>query len=511
MNRRAIFHRHRGWIVLATLSVLLFMTLAVGLSVNNSPWHDEAHLASPALNLATRGFMGTTVLESHDGWLDGIERHTYWVLPLYLVTLAGWFKAFGASLIAMRLFSMFWGLVALASWFSIVRRLTGDVRIGLCAVSLLAVDYVFIMTASSGRMDMMCTALGSAGIATYLCWRETRLTPAILLSQTLVAMCGMTHPNGIVWFAGLLLVTLWLDFRKLKSRQILAAVAPYLIGSLMWAAYIGQDTAAFRSQFLNNVDGLGGVLGNLDRQAGLKNPLLGFKNEIMQRYLGGFAWYSKGAAQLKVLVLLAYVSGVFGSLLIGDIRRARGTHLFLSLTGLFFVIFALYEGHKNHLYLINMIPLFATLLAMCVLWLWRRGGTYQRIPLALTVLALVALQVGGISYFIRRSYYESKFASVARFLRQHVEDDQTVVGSAEFAFEVGFDRVKDDVWLGFYDSQKPDYRQPSYIVLDYRYEQALKQFEDKQPEVALRARRILEDDYREIFDDRTGWKIYALR
>ncbi|MBA2736159.1 MAG: hypothetical protein H0U50_05130 [Pyrinomonadaceae bacterium] len=62
-------------------------------------------------------------------------------------------------------------------------------------------------------MDMMSASLGFIGIAAFLLLRERNLTLAVLLSQTFVVLSGLTHPNGIIAFFGLLFLTFYFDFR----------------------------------------------------------------------------------------------------------------------------------------------------------------------------------------------------------------------------------------------------------------------------------------------------------
>src|SRR5258706_3566894 len=116
--------------------------------------------------------MGPTVLApAGSTWksvkLTGIDRHTYWVLPLSLLLNAAVFRSFGFGIDAMRATSLLWGLVALAAWWVILRKLTGF-GTAVTGLALIAVDYHFLLQTSDGRMDMMCLALGCAGIAAYL-------------------------------------------------------------------------------------------------------------------------------------------------------------------------------------------------------------------------------------------------------------------------------------------------------------------------------------------------------
>ncbi len=98
------FHR-----TVAAGVVILYIALAIGSARTKRPGSDEAWFASPAVNLITRGSMGTSVLEGTGLSIEGIDRYTYWVMPLYLVTQAGWYKITGFSLLSMRAYSAAWG------------------------------------------------------------------------------------------------------------------------------------------------------------------------------------------------------------------------------------------------------------------------------------------------------------------------------------------------------------------------------------------------------------------
>src|ERR1700688_2200538 len=95
---------------MAAAVVVVFLALAIVTAVTKAPWCDEGWFASPGWNLAFRGFMGTTVLDPASGTptlhtrtrTDGIDRYTYWVMPLSLVAQAGWYKLAGFSLLRMR-------------------------------------------------------------------------------------------------------------------------------------------------------------------------------------------------------------------------------------------------------------------------------------------------------------------------------------------------------------------------------------------------------------------------
>src|SRR5205823_6464124 len=126
------------------------------------------------------------VLDSTAVWntrdLTQVDKYTYWIMPLYPFSESLWFRALPFSLFSSRLYSVFWGLVALAAWFALMWKLSADIRVALLTVALLAVDFTFTWSAAVGRMDMMCAALGMSGIAGFVWLREKRFALGVLVA-----------------------------------------------------------------------------------------------------------------------------------------------------------------------------------------------------------------------------------------------------------------------------------------------------------------------------------------
>ena len=133
-----------------------------------------------AFNQLTKRSFATTVLETSATAFKGmVVIHTdHAVAAAGAVDLVSngrlrWF--------ATRSLSIVLGLVALTSWFIIVRSLFKLTSLAFLVLALLSCHYIFIVCASAGRMDMMSAALGFAGFATYLRLRESSLAWAIFL------------------------------------------------------------------------------------------------------------------------------------------------------------------------------------------------------------------------------------------------------------------------------------------------------------------------------------------
>lgn len=497
----------RRALVVVGCALAAYAILAVAVSRSKAPWHDEGQFASPALTLAARGYMGTPVLEGSAPWLVGIERVTHWVPPLYPATLAVWFKLFGPGLSEMRAYSTAWGLIALLCWLYVFRSLAGGWRVACVAVALLSVDYVFLMAGSNGRMDMMTAGLGAAAYAAYLALRGRSLPLALLASNALVAAAGLTHPAGVLYLAGLLVVVLRLDRRRIGAREAAAALAPYLAAAAGWGWYVAQDAAAFRSQLGGNVNGFTGMLGSGDRWVGLTKPWEGIRLEVTHRYLRmfGLAPHSAGVARLKVLVLAAYVAGIVGTACTRELRRHAGARTLLVVAALSFVLMALLEGHKNEIYLVHMTPLLAGALAFWLDWCWRRVPAW-RWAFAGCAAGVVLLQAVGVAHLARRNQHAQTYAPLAAYVNGRAGRAGLVMGGAELGFDLGFEGLIDDPRLGYYSGKRP-----RLIVVGARYEENFGTLRQRQPEAYRHVERLLAEEYEQVYEFAPHWKVYERR
>jgi len=492
-------------LVLLCVVACASLALAFGSAFTKSPWSDEAWFAQAGLNLATRGEMTTPVLETTGTNFKGLERHTYWVMPLHLVTQAGWYKIFGFSLFSMRALSALFGVLALFAWYVVVKSLTGNRKVALLTFVLLAFDYIFVMAASFGRGDMMSMSLGASGLAAYLYWRERNFARAVLVSQTLIAACGLTHPNGgVAFFFGLLFLTLYFDRARLNWRHLGLAAIPYAVGAIGWGAYIMQAPSDFVAQFTANAS-TGG------RMSGLTSPFSAIKNEITLRYLtafglGGHSPGTSGPVWVKSFVLLAYVVALAGCLSVRSLRIHRGYRALLILTGIFFLVLTFFDGQKLSFYLVHIVPLYTALLAAFIYWCYSTRF-FPAWALALAVCGLLAIQTGGIFYRMKLDAYGSSYMSAVNFLKANSNADTTVMGSAVLGFEFGYERVLDDVRFGFRTGKRPD-----YLVVNDVYADSIRHYRagGEGAELARHMNNLLTREY-ELVYDKNLYQIYFRR
>ena len=481
--------------------LLLFIVLAVLSAHVNLPGTDEAWFASPALNLITKGYFGTSVLDPTAAFrtnnLTGINQHTYWIVPLYPLVQAAWYRVVGFGLMHLRYLSAVWGLVALWSWYRILMAVCGDRRVATLAVGLMAVDFPFVLAASWGRMDMMAAALGSAGLAAFLSLRERHLIRAILVSQSCVAGAGLSHPVALGYFAGLAALTLYRDRRRIRLPHVMAACVPYLVGAAGWGLYISQAPRDFIAQFGGNAAA---------RWMPLTDPAALFRGQILERYwyMFGMAPDTRGLSHLKILILAAYAAGILGALWNREIRRHAGYRTLLVTGGVTILAMMAVDGEPHYFYLIHFVLWLIAFTAIAGVWYWDRRSVPRWALVA--VLALVVLvQLATTGRRVSQRAYSTIYLATTDYLKQHAKSQNIIMGSSELAFELGYaDNLVDDHRLGFRSGKRPD-----FIVIDNNhYAEYIAQYEQREPDTYRYIHDMMAREFHQVLDN-PGYKVYA--
>ena len=483
------------------LAIVIFLTLAVWSSLTTRPESDEGSFASPSLNLATNGHFGTTVFETEKQTLTRIDQRTYWVLPLFLLNASAAFKVLGFSLFSMRFVSIFWGLVLLISWYFIVLKISNDkMKAALCGL-FLACSYVILSTATIGRGDTMCAALGVASFAVYLWQREKNLFLAVFFSQLLVMLSGLTHFLGILAFLGLLFLTLYYDFRSIRLKHIAAAALPYLVGGTAFGWWIMQDFEAFKDQFIGNAKASG-------RMEGFSSPLSGLVKEFTFRYPRAFGLLESSAGHsgpiyLKSLILVGYLIGVLGVIFSKELRKTF--FVLLVLTGIYFVTMSLLDGQKLAVYLIYIVPFYTVLFAIWFHSIWEKRWL-PRPLLALGICGFLLLGIGGIALRAKQNTYGNYYKPTMEFINQNAVGDELVMGAPElrFALKPEINHVADGTF-GYYTGKRP-----KYIVYDPGTEDSWKDAKTFFPEFYEHLPRMLKEEYQVTYEN-TAFKVYVKR
>ena len=481
--------------------LLAFVAIAVMCVHTNLPWSDEAWFASPALNLITNGSFGTSVLDPTASFrtnnLTGIRQHTYWIVPLFPLAEAAWFRAMGFGLMQVRYLSILWGLVALWAWYRMLRILSGDERVAVLALGLMAVDFTVAWTASVGRMDMMCAALGGAGLTAFLILRESNFTRAVLVSQSLIVAAGLTHPMAVGYACGLAALTLYSDWKRIRVPHLLVAAAPYVVGAIGWGLYILQAPHEFVLQFGGNA---------AERGLPLNDPMAILHSQIAVRflYMFGMAPDTRGFSHIKIVILAVYAAGVLGVVMNRELRSRRGVRSLLLVSGVTLLVMIALDREAQHQYLIHFVLWMISLTAVAGVWWWDRQSV-PRWVLASALAVLVMVQLATTVRRVMQRAYSTNYLTTTNYLKEHAQGKGIIMGSSELAFELGYaDNLVDDQRLGFRSGKRPD-----FIVIDKnRYDEWIPQYEQREPETYRYIRGMMDGEFHQVLEN-PSYRIYA--
>ena len=468
-------------------ALIIFLGLAVASSRTNAPWEDESWFGSATFHLMTEGRLATDLIEGAGTWRAGTTKHFSWEPPLSFVTNSIFCKIVGFNIFTIRTTSILWGCLALACCGLLVWRLTGSARATVLALVLISVDYFFLLGASEARMDVMCFALGIAGLTSYMLLRERSLSMALVISQAFVAMSGMTHPNGALWFGCVAAAVLIYDRRRLTVRSLVWAAAPYLVGAIGWGLFIAADPHDFVTQFFGNIKESGAS--NTLNQSPLLTPIAGFLAEMRERYLGPYGLLSSGGLnRLKAIVLAIYLSGIAICLGVRSLRSHPAVRLLLVMTLIVFLLLAFVMGNKWSRYLVHIVPLWAMLLAFVLDRAFDRPVHFRLAAIAV-LLVMAALQWGGILYHVRENTYAHAYLPTAEFMKQNSSPASFIVGPAGFYWMISSKRqFSNDLRLGYFTGKHAD-----MIVINDWYRVVLLNAPSEPAHDY--ARRLLTDEY----------------
>jgi hypothetical protein len=253
--------------------------------------------------------------------------------------------------------------------------------------------------------------------------------------------------------------------------------------------YIQQDPASFRAQFLRAI---------ADRSGFTKNPVEGFKNEVLNRYVFGLGGIDTTKTDnrlrsIRCVVLAVYIAGLLLVLGSRKLRSKLGVNPVLHLWGIAALVLLIMDSGTRPLYLVHALPWMAAMLSASCIYLWTEFPQ-RRFLLVGTMGAFLAVQLAGIAYIIRRDNWQTEYTPVVQYLREHLKSGEMVMGGPEYGFVLGFGKqLVDDPCLGYFSKKVP-----TYIVLDLRYSDQIHWYKDRLPQVYDFIQQRIADNYSEV-------------
>ena len=195
---------------------------------------------------------------------------------------------------------------------------------------------------------------------------------------------------------------------------------------------------------------------------------------------------------------------IAGLLAIPNLRRKRASRFLLALIAIYFVFYTFLEGTKAAYYFIYLIYPFTAATVVFARWCWE-NAVRTRPLVALGLVAMFAIPVGGLLHRIRRDQYHREYLPAVNFLRAHAQPGDLIIGSHELGFTIGFqDRFVDDHLLGLETGKRAD-----YILVEEIYQLRFETVQLRNPAQFAELQKRLAQ-YRVIYDQ-NNYQVLELR
>lgn len=227
--------------------VLVFVVTlgsALALATSQPVATDETLFADPSRSAAAGEGFGSPLMS---GLLPGAEDRSLWQPPGYTAALAGWFKLFGFSLAAGRVFSAGGLAMALLAVFLIARCWVPASRAALVCAFALFTPWVLAAGATL-RPDSWCAAAVAWTLFAYLAWLDGRRERWLLAAGLTSAVAVLIHPIGAIAAATLVVHAVLLD-RDRPWRPVATYVLTVAaLVAVPWGVYVAGHWDDFVGQ-----------------------------------------------------------------------------------------------------------------------------------------------------------------------------------------------------------------------------------------------------------------------
>jgi hypothetical protein len=228
---------------LLSLITLYFFFFYICFSFYPPAWPDEVLFFSPSQNFSLYKTLNTSVLS---GLIEGMDRETLWMPPLFFLYSSLWIQLLGLNLFAIRMGSLFASILALFPILGIAKKMGMGEKSKLFLTALVLTDILFYKISSTARMESLCLLFSLTGL--YFLFLEENTFWGYTLSGLFLGLGVICHPFGIVFTFPALSI---LYFRSsLKFSHLLWIGIGGLLPLVGWGLYILPNLDLFLIQFV---------------------------------------------------------------------------------------------------------------------------------------------------------------------------------------------------------------------------------------------------------------------
>ena len=397
-----------------TEAVLFFFVAIIHLcSLMNfpAPFVDEAWFACRAWSYITTGKAFGSLDAGVFDRFPGYETFFPW-LP---VQIQSWgLRLFPQpELLAVRLISLVFGLVLVASIYAIGVRFGGR-RLALLSAFITSLTMPFVYSAHLGRYDILVSAFGFAAIALYLHQKTQKKFWLSLLAGLLALFAFEIHANGAIYTPVILLLFFSeLGWATLKSRGFWGFIAGALLGGLF---YIGLHVIQFPDTYK--------AIYQLAFSATHIPPILTFNPLVIIKGITN-TWI---LFTLNITLIPVLIFGVVDLLVSVIKKRSKDDSLLFILMVSLVVIYGVWIRHPNLYYEIIVTPVLTIVACRFLIntsksWRGQLADYANRVSWGLAIIS--------IGYILTQVLFSSypNYRPIQERISRSVHDGDVVMGS----------------------------------------------------------------------------------
>ncbi|WCL49581.1 ArnT family glycosyltransferase [Leptospira sp. GIMC2001] len=243
----------RLWLLAFVSFSFLLFSYYLGIAVPFI-WPDEVLFFNPAQDWYLNKTMRTSVLS---GLIPGMDTHTLWNSPLYMLLLGSSFHIWEDNLFNSRMFSSLIGFLSVFVTYIFMQKQLSNTtsnfdkkyisfskNIPILVAIVILTDILFIKVSHTSRMETLCILMGI--IALYLCYNNKYFISGLFLGLSFVS-----HPFGAFYGIPVAYLIFRMNFQsKISILKILILVAVGgIIPLICWSFYLVPNWDDFLIQY----------------------------------------------------------------------------------------------------------------------------------------------------------------------------------------------------------------------------------------------------------------------
>jgi len=375
---------------------------------------DESWLSGLTRSMMNEG-VGTT-----EYFFDLLPRYPHAIKTIFHLMQMMFISIFGYSLFAVRLLSLFFGIISLVIFYKILVKLTNSNILSFIGMIILSLDIQFIYASHFARQEIVIIAFILAGTYYIISRVNTWSIKNDIITGCIIGLSIGIHPNSFL--VALILGSVYLYYILLEKKFKLKNMAALVLTTTFFTAIFIGLSFSFNSTFINDYLKYGDNLG------------------------------ATSSGIMKVFTFPKYYKKLFNSFSITYYVPPIKVQFVVFALGILSGITSLFVGKEKPKALLLLLPIIALNIGYLIIGRYSQPGIVLLFPLCylLIFLLLSKLKKSGLkisiilSILVVANTIVGVFPQTSNDYKAYIEEIQTVVPqdasvlanlNTEYAFE----------------------------------------------------------------------------